>query len=820
MSSMCATAAGTYCPTFRELPVRNGRGTRLALRLLVRTPLPLAIGYFAGLGLGLGIPELAQGPVWTLTCLGLSCGLALIASRHPPQGLLRLASRLLCVAALCIGICSTPRQPPETLPPAGMARLRAEVEEVRYARNGEASSRVRVLWGERLSDAASFAPGTHLITTPFPLPEGALVSLLADVRPTAGFRNPSPHPPLIAAHPTRGYARLAGPDASQVVSHAWPLRLLYGLRTAVRSHLVDTLPTDVEPVARAILLGDPDALEQGDADAVRAAGLQHVFAVSGMHVTLLAGLSVWLLRRGLLHWQWLAERYDVPRLAAGLGVPLALSIAAFTGGAPSGWRASITTGIAWSVQACGRKPSALAVSAAACLLFGIVTPADALRPAFLLSIAATAALIGQPAALGGSAWQALRALAHLNWRTTLATAPLVFWSFGSMPVFGMLANLLLVPVGSLLLLLACAHALSACLLPFLAAGSGPLLSMAARAFLRGAGVFNGLDPQLRLPPLTIVQGLALAAAAGGLLFARRRQVRLYIALAALSCGAADEWRVRRSERPTGALRATFVDVGQGDAALVDLPDGRVMLIDAGGNPQGGPDPGGRVLLPLLAARRRSALDIVVLTHPHPDHYGGLAALIDAVPIAELWDTGQAAAETDMAGTSSAAQALLERARARGTRILGPEQLCSQERLLGEARARVIAPCPRFDPGFDANDNSLVLRIDYGGRSLLFSGDIEGHAEQQLVAAQAPVRADVFKVPHHGSRTSSSEALLQAVRPEIAVISAGAWNPFGHPHPEVVERLERHAREVIQLGKRGGTSIRVNASGELIVEPAE
>jgi competence protein ComEC len=699
-----------------------------------------------------------------------------------------------------------------------MARLRAEVEEVRYGRDGLANARIRVLWGERLSDAASFAPGVHLTAKPFPLPEGATISLLANVRPVVAFRNPSPHPPLIAAHPASGIARLASADAIEVLSHPWPARWLDTIRAAVRRRLVETLPADVEPVARAILLGDPDALEQGDADAVRAAGLQHVFAVSGMHVTLLAGLTVWLLRLALLRCGAIAQRCDVPRLAAGLGVPLALSIAAFTGGAPSGWRASITTGIAWSVAACGRKPDAVAVSAAACLLFGIITPADALRPAFLLSIAATAALIGQPAARGGSAWSTLRAIANLNWRTTLATAPLVFWSFGSMPVSGMLANLLLVPVGSLLLLLACVHALAACVAPMLASCSEPLLSISAQAFLRGANAFSALDPQLRVPPLTIAQGLAFAAAVCVVLFARKHGTTLYAVLAAISCVILEEWRVRRSEQPVGELRATFVDVGQGDSAIIDLPDGQVMLIDAGGSPQGGADPGERALLPLLKARRRDHLDIAVLTHPHPDHYGGLSALIEALPIKELWDTGQASAEADMNTTSTATQALLDRAEARGTQLLQPEDLCRSQRHFGEATVQVIAPCPGFDPGFDANDNSFVLRIDYAGRSLLFSGDIEGHAERKLVDSAVPLRADVLKVPHHGSRTSSSESFLQAVQPKIAVISAGAWNPFGHPHPEVKERLKQHAPEVIHLGEQGGTSIRILPTGELIVDP--
>jgi competence protein ComEC len=393
----------------------------------------------------------------------------------------------------------------------------------------------------------------------------------------------------------------------------------------------------------------------------------------------------------------------------------------------------------------------------------------------------------------------------------------VFWSFGSMPVTGMLANLLLVPVGSLLLLLACAHALAACTLPLLAAASEPLLSVAARAFLRGANVFSTLDPQLRVPPLTIAQGLAFAAAASALLFARKINTKLYTLLAAISCAAIDEWRVRHVEKPQGELRATFVDVGQGDSAIIDLPDGRVMLIDAGGSPQGGADPGERALLPLLAARRRDRLDIVVLTHPHPDHYGGLSALIETLPISELWDTGQATAEADLQGTSTAAQALLDRAQSRGTKLMRPENLCGPERRFGEATIQVIAPCPSFDPGFDANDNSFVLRIDYAGRSLLFAGDIEGHAERKLVATNARIRADVFKVPHHGSRTSSSDPFLQAVQPQIAIISAGAWNSFGHPHPEVTERLKQHAPQVIHLGEQGGTSIRVLQTGELKVE---
>jgi competence protein ComEC len=126
----------------------------------------------------------------------------------------------------------------------------------------------------------------------------------------------------------------------------------------------------------------------------------------------------------------------------------------------------------------------------------------------------------------------------------------------------------------------------------------------------------------------------------------------------------------------------------------------------------------------------------------------------------------------------------------------------------------LSPCPSFDPGHDPNDNSLVLRVDFAGRSLLFAGDIEGHAEEKLVGQGAPLRADVLKVPHHGSRTSSSERLLHAVQPQLAVISAGAWNPFAHPHPEVRARLRRHARRVVELAEHGGAVLSISAAGKI------
>jgi len=268
-----------------------------------------------------------------------------------------------------------------------------------------------------------------------------------------------------------------------------------------------------------------------------------------------------------------------------------------------------------------------------------------------------------------------------------------------------------------------------------------------------------------------------------------------------------EFAARRAGTPRGVIRASALDVGQGDSNLIDLPNGACMLIDGGGFVGSPVDPGKAVVLPVLRARRRSRVDIVVLSHPHPDHFTGLASALEQLDVGEFWDSGQGEAE----GAGPVYAQLLRSLRARGVPILHPEELCNKPRYFGAARVSVLGPCPSFTPHRGANDNSLVISVTYGQRRFLFTGDAEHEEEAELVQNYAhELRADYLKVGHHGSRTSTSDAFLSLVAPALATLSCGVRNRFGHPHVPTVERLAAHDVRTLRLDRSG--SVEVTSDG--------
>jgi competence protein ComEC len=435
---------------------------------------------------------------------------------------------------------------------------------------------------------------------------------------------------------------------------------------------------------------------------------------------------------------------------------------------------------------------------------------------FVLSAAATAGLLllSRPLAQPCSKLKSrLGRWVGQSIATTLAAmipcAPLLALLGSDLTLAGVFANVLAAPLGEMLALPLCLLHAIASPLPSLEAGLA-LVASGALLVVRAIALESAGHTWLALPvPEPGAHHLALFAVFSAAFVLRRvrqedsRFWRRVWLLAASLAVVAIELATRHSGSPKGELRMTALSVGQGDAQLLDFPDGSSLLVDAGGSPQGGADPGARIVVPTLRARRRARLDAVVLTHPHPDHFGGLLAVLNSVDVGELWDTGQGAAEA----SSGSFMELLRLARARGIPIVGPERLCGKPRNFGMARVQVLSPCPGFVRGRNANDNSFVLRVELGKRAFLLTGDAEAIAERELLDLPVTwLSADVLKTGHHGSRTSSSAELLDLVRPKISTISCGARNRFGHPAEEVVNRLSSAGSMVLRTDRDGAIQI--------------
>jgi competence protein ComEC len=268
------------------------------------------------------------------------------------------------------------------------------------------------------------------------------------------------------------------------------------------------------------------------------------------------------------------------------------------------------------------------------------------------------------------------------------------------------------------------------------------------------------------------------------------------------------WYVDRYHRTD--LRLTFLSVGQGDSAVIELPGGEVMVVDAGGLRSRSFDPGERLVAPFLWRRKIARVDYLVLTHPQLDHYGGLAFLAEEFSPREFWFNGETATTRRFVRLQAAlaANGVRNRVLRRGMR-----------RRLGAATMVVHAPT-EGQRLLRTNDRSLVLSLLFGRHQVLFAGDIERAAERRLLALAAErLRSTVLKVPHHGSRTSSTAAFVSAVRPALAVVSAGFRNPFGLPHPQVLQRYAGIRCRVVRTDADGAISVRLAEDGHIVLRRA-
>lgn len=590
-----------------------------------------------------------------------------------------------------------------------------------------------------------------------------------------------------------------------------------------------------DPAARAALrgisLGDrADIPPELDAR-WRAVGIYHVLSVSGLHLAVVAGLAFALLRRAIAASPW-GGRARPARWAAPPALAIAVAYTLVTGAQLATLRALIVVAVVLAAAALDRPVRlADALGLAALVLLGL-RPADLLDPGFQLSFTAALTLALRPAGArrGGVLGWTARAVAASAW-ISVTTAPITAYHFHEVAPFGVAGNVVLTPPVELLALpLALAGLAIGWDLPV------RLATLVVELADGGAGLLAHVAPVGHVALTGALLPAALVALSLWIAARPPRSRAATVAWIALCVG----WALGREPPPPGALRVSFLDVGQGDAILVELPDGGVWLVDAGGaanaRDAAAAAAPGRTIRRTLAAYGHARVDLAIVSHPHPDHYLGLAGL--GVPISELWTVRELEprpepprpyAATAAAGVAAAAPLprlddVLAELRARGTRVVHPP--------LGAARARagveLVVWGPRYqataggpilaaaDPVRSVNDNSLVAELRYRGRSILLLGDLEAEGEALLAAAGLP-RADVVKVAHHGSPTSSTAPLVAAARPALAVISCGRANRFGFPSPAVVERWRAAGADVARTDTDGTITVTIDARGALHVD---
>lgn len=585
------------------------------------------------------------------------------------------------------------------------------------------------------------------------------------------------------------------------------------LRGLARQKLRATLESGTDPLTAALLTGmlwgERGALPDDVRDEFQETGTVHVLVTAGLHVGILCGALLWLLRS-----------LTVPRgIACALCVVTVFFYAWFSGAHIPALRASLMAAVFLSAHACGRKAFSWEALAAAVLAIVFLDPLQVLDGSFWMSFCCVAAIFALAHPLTGL-WEALRApkllreALALTCATQAGTWPLTAYIFLRFAPYAIAANAIIVPAMPMVIALGAAHMLlsATSLSPFTA-----VVLETATMLMRYILDFFDMLPFRSIatgaPPLWAIALYEAALLATAALRAHPlKNAAAAVLIAAAACCFVPP------QLPDGHLRVVVFDVGQADSILVITPSRRAILVDAGGRIERGPtgrsdaeDIGTRIVVPALLHLGVTHIDACLLTHPHGDHAGGYVPVIETLGCDVFADSGQQygghAFHADLAALAAHHTALIYPKAGTIWRTDDGVELM----YFGPQHS------PIRDSPNDVNNNSLIVRVRYGAFCALLTGDAGVEAEARALAMHSDLHCAVLKVGHHGSAYSSSPGFLNAVSPQVAIISDGRHNTFGHPALSTLERLHASGAMIFRTDHNGAVIINTDDRGRYSVE---
>ena len=585
-------------------------------------------------------------------------------------------------------------------------------------------------------------------------------------------------------------------------SFTWQTGVIDPLRNSIDRSIDQTMRGDSAALLKGILLGARRQLPEDLLDTFRTIGLAHILAVSGLHVGLITLvihtlLSVLRLPRNIV-------------VAGTLGV---LVLYAFiTNLTPSVIRATIMAALFLAGRQLDRQTDTVNILAVAAIVILLIWPSALFDLSFQLSFLATYAIItGYPKMKEllperisrSEKWWArwLRDGLLVSVAAQFGALPVVAGTFYQVSWMSAVANLFIGPLVFLNTTFGVLTALTGPLAIEIARLFSAANALVLFAMIHLSKAFSGAPSALVEVPAPSTLFFASFYGAGLLLLwkpdaarARRARQGLVALCLLLFC---------YNLLPDRSLRINVLDVGQGDAIFIAFPNGRTLLVDGGARTPFY-DAGARVIVPFMRAKGYRRVDTIIVTHPDLDHYGGLRAVVEAVEVGEVLSSGVGSESRSYQAWREAIDrhGIPYRAVVRGDTLAA----------LGGVRGLFLHPDPLFLTGAaksSSNEVSVVLRLSFGAFSMLLTGDIEDKGEAAIVRQPSTLKSTILKSPHHGSKSSSGTVFLNAVDPEAVAVSAGMYNNFGHPSPDVLERYSRRGAEVFRTDEGGAVMVRSN-----------